>query len=234
MHRVLALLIPLLAAAAGGYASYTVVGSVAPDIDDVSSNSSAPASLQIVDGDAKDSLLRRENLQKVLDAMRKEFGAEGQLSSFRLAPSNVNLTVAKRGGGSESVIYDRDAKIDRRNPLPISSPSTFPILKLRAKIPERIMRAVKEKSGAGLGKVDYMVAFEAPIASRLEWSVFLKDASPNHYIAGADGTGVRAPGEVTTPVPTQTRVITGEKAREINDCIQKAGADAARIQDCLK
>ncbi len=242
MNRIFPILVPLVAAAAAAYGSYQLVSEVAPDIDEVKSTSDVPAQLRIVEGDAKDSLLRKQNLQRVLDAIRKEYGAEAQLSNFRLAPSNVNVNVRKRdGSGAEIVIYNTKGKVDSKTNFPATSSRTFGVTKIKAGVPERIMGAVKEKSGNGISKVDYMVAHENIIDGKVEWSVFLKDAEPNHYIANRDGSGVRVPGEVTTQAPgvpssgqPQTRVFTGEDARKINECIQNAGADAARIQDCLK
>ena len=52
---------------------------------------------------------------------------------------------------------------------------------------------------------------------------------------------MHAAGEVTTQAPVtpsggqpQVRTFTGEDAVKINECIQNAGADVARIQECVK
>lgn len=210
------------------------------------SASAGPHAVEQVAGDSSKSLYRAKNFAKVIAALRREAGPEGVITNLRLDASRANASLRK-GTQGEEVILVRGGKVNFKTSGTPSSGNGFSPSALNSKAPLRIAAAIKEQSGFGLDKLDYMVALDLPSEEKLQWDAFTTDPQHTNYLADADGRNVKHPGGGTVDnpgfgsstganVPTQgggTRTFTGKDAQKINECITKAGGDPSKIQACI-
>jgi len=184
----------------------------------------------------------------VIATLRREAGPEGVITNLRLDASRANASLRK-GTQGEDVTIVRGGKVNFKTSSPTASGSGFSPRALNSKAPERIAAAIKEQSGFGLDRIDYMVALDLATEEKLQWDAFTLDHT--NYLADAEGRNVKRPGggsvdnpgfgsssgssSGSTPPSSggRTRTFTGKDAQRINECISQAGGDPQKIQACI-
>jgi hypothetical protein len=243
-YPLLRFLLPLVVIVGSLVGTLALLNKVGPKPEN--STSAGPGNVEQVAGDSSKSLYRAENFAKVIEALQREAGSEGVITNLRLDASKANASLRK-GVQGENVTIVRGGKVNFKTSLPASPGSGFSPRALNSKAPQRIAAAIKEQSGFGLDKIDYMVALDLPSEEKLQWDAFTTDPQHTNYLADADGRNVKHPGGGTVDnsgfgsstganVPTQgggTRTFTGKDAQKINECISKAGGDPSKIQACI-
>jgi hypothetical protein len=208
------------------------------------------ASQPAVRGDARDSLFRAANLRRALDVVRRRFGAQATLASFRLEAGAVKGEV--EGGAGTSIVVSKRLRLTSvPTPGETLSPPVAGLTQIDAGAPERIMAQVTPGTGVGLRGVDYFLILTAPGASKAGWVVYLRDGKGS-YSADLNGTNVKplattpattttpttpTPPTVPSPVPTPTNPATTPSKASVQrqlDCIRRAGRDLVKVQACLK
>jgi len=225
-------------AAASAFGASKLVASVAPDDPrDGLARSPGISSPDSVDGDSGESLLKRKNFQRVIDTLREEGGSEGQISTLRLAPGQASVSLRGKGK-TQQLAIGPGGKIQFRAALPAQavSSSRFGVTRLNAKVPQRIASAIREKSGADVDAIDYMVAHENPIDGKLGWQTFLDDDQHTHWSANGEGRDVHRPGAQSAGggSPPAVRTLRGKEAEKVLECVAKAGNEPAKVQACIQ
>ena len=184
------------------------------------------------------SLYRSANLTKALDSMAKEIGANGQVTTFKLEPASIKSEV-KKDGKDETLIIN--SKFDA-TPVAIGAAvaAPFSLSAIKADVPEKIVSALDSK-GVSLKDVDYFVVTD--LDGKTRWLVYTTDKG--RFQAKLDGTGVKPLGSSSGATTTSTKDAekqakeaqdaaesTAKSAQSLQDCLSKAGTDAAAVQKC--
>jgi hypothetical protein len=248
VHPFLRFLLPLAAIVGSLAGTLALLNSVGPKPE---KSAGAGGSVEQVAGDSPKSLYRAKNFAKVIATLRREAGPEGVITNLRLDASKANATLRK-GTQGEDVTIVRGGKVNFKTSIPSSTGSGFSPRALSSKAPERIAAAIKEQSGFGLDRIDYMVALDLTTEEKLQWDAFTTDPQHTNYLADADGRNVKHPGGGSVdnpgfgssgssgsssgsspPSSGGTRTFTGKDAQKINECISRAGGDPQKIQACV-
>jgi hypothetical protein len=179
-------------------------------------------------GADKDSLFRSANLSKALDALDKKSNGQ-KLLLFKIESASLK-TMVTDGKSFTNIIVTKEfnatdiggAGVTTGNPIAISSVS--------ADAPEKIINALANK-GITLKDVDYFTVLAQGDKTSLE--LFTLD-NKGIYQANLDGSNVHALGTVpsTSGGGTSSGGSSANPAQNMQDCIAKAGTDAAAIQKC--
>ena len=168
-------------------------------------------------GADKDSLFRSANLSKALDALDKKSNSQ-KLLLFKIESASLK-TMVTDGKSFTNIIVTKEfnatdiggAGVTTGNPIAISSVS--------AGAPEKIVNSLSSK-GITLKDVDYFAVLAQGDKTSLE--LFTLD-NKGIYQANLDGSNVHPLGTVPS---------TSGAGSSMQDCIAKAGTDAAAIQKC--
>ena len=171
-------------------------------------------------GADKDSLFLSANLSKALDALDKKSNGQ-KLLLFKIESASLK-TMVTNGKSFTNIIVTKEfnatdiggAGVTTGNPIAISSVS--------ADAPQKVIDALSSK-GITLKDVDYFTVLAQGDKTSLE--LFTLE-NKGIYQANLDGSSVHPLGSV----PSSGTSSGG--ASSMQDCIAKAGTDAAAIQKC--
>ena len=141
-------------------------------------------------GAAPDSMLRAENLQKVLDAAAKE---GSRVLDLTVWPERASIQV-ERGGREVSLDFGYDAELTSRNVSAMTgAPSeSMPLSRIDSRAIERMAAHRRAK---GLKRAQYAILRSEPIENTPEWLLYLPEGNePPYLTADIEGRGISWPG----------------------------------------
>jgi hypothetical protein len=170
-------------------------------------------------GADKDSLFRSANFAKALDALNNK--ADGQkLLLFKLESASIKSMVTD-GKNFTNIIVTKEFHATDIGGVGVTTGDPFAISSVSADAPEKIVNALSNK-GITLKDVDYLTVLGSHAPPTLE--LFTLD-NKGIYQANLDGSNVH-------PLGATTSTGSSGGGSSIQDCIAKAGTDAAAIQKC--
>jgi hypothetical protein len=154
------------------------------------------------------SLVRQENLQRALakvDAGRYPF-----ISNIRVAPDRINFNVRDRDGMRKYLTVDAGFGV-KSSDAGVGDDYAIRAPLIDAAAPERMLKLVSAKTGLPPSALDY-VTTSFPKDSPTTWYLSLKQgpARTRAWIAEANGTDIRKPGELSSK---DRRRIAADKRR---------------------
>jgi hypothetical protein len=154
-----------------------------------------------ITGLGEESLLREKNLRRVL--AKVDAGKYPLVSSLRVAPQRVDVTAADSEGRQKILSFDPGLGVEERDFGTSSGDREVRVSEIDARTPEKIARAVAERTGVGVDDVDYAVMVITGVTPP-NWTLALKAGPPRErlWIAAADGSDLRPSGEIA---PSQKR-----------------------------
>ncbi|MEA2427511.1 MAG: hypothetical protein QOF37_1139 [Thermoleophilaceae bacterium] len=224
------LLFAVLTLAASAY----VVAKAERDIQHDPSQKAARGEISGLD---KLSLIRAPNLRRVLAAA--DAGPRPLVANIRVAPARVDLILRDAGGSRKSVSVDPGFKT-KESDFGVGTDDAIRASRLDASGPERMLRAVTERTGLGPGAVDYVTL--SPLGlGQTGWYMFLKQGSARdrQWAAAMDGTDLRHPGDPSKgqrAVQKRQRAIQNRLQRVVRQrtaCLRSA-ADAQAAARCIE
>jgi hypothetical protein len=167
------------------------------------------------------SLVREANLRRVIAKVAA--GQRTLVTNVRVAPTRVDFTVRDSGGSRKSLSVGPSFKV-KESDLGVGEEDALPASRLDASGPERMLRAVAERTGVGVDAVDYVTLSPAGLGEPA-WYLFLKrgDARNRQWAAAMDGSDLRHPGDP----PRSVRRANARTKR-------KAKAEQARIRRAVE
>ena len=176
-------------------------------------------------GADEDSLFRSVNFSKALAALDKK--ANGQkLLLFKLESSSMKSMVTD-GKSFTNIVVTKEFNATDLGGAGVTTGNPFAISSVSSDAPQKIVKALAGK-GITLKDVDYFTVLGQGGKTSLQ--LFTLD-NKGIYQADLDGSNVHALGALPS-----TSGGGGSKpkggASSLQDCIAKAGADAAAIQKC--
>jgi hypothetical protein len=167
------------------------------------------------------SLVREANLRRVI--AKVEAGKRPLVTNIRVAPTRVDLTVRDDAGSRKSLSIDPSFKV-KESDFGVGDDDALPASRLDASGPDRMLRAVAERTGLGVDAVDYVTLSPAGLGQPA-WYLFLKrgNARNRQWAAAMDGSDLRHPGDP----PRSVRRANARTKR-------KAKAEQARIQRAVE
>jgi hypothetical protein len=148
-------------------------------------------------GAAPDSLLREENLVKVIAAAREEAPAGARLLHFDIRPDRVSFDL-ETGGRQLSLGYGYDAQSTGRT-LSAKTGADVPTIEwddVDASAPERMARTAKKLLRRDLADVNYVLLSQSFLTGdKPALSMYFRDSSdPGYVIANLHGRHLTWPG----------------------------------------
>jgi hypothetical protein len=140
------------------------------------------------------SLLREANLRRALAKVAG--GKRPLISSIRVSAVRVDLTVRDNDGSRKLLSIDPGFGV-KTSDFGVGDDAAVTASQINAAAPERMVRAVAERTRLGAGAVDY-VALSFSGSGEHDWFMSL-DKGPfrlRQWIAAPDGTDLRKPGEL--------------------------------------
>lgn len=217
--------------------AYVLVGSE----DDALHDPAQKAARGEIDGLDSLSLVREANLRKVL--AKVEAGPRPLISSIRVAPSRVDVTVRDNDGSRKILSIDASFGVEESN-FGVGDDTAVRTTEIDASAPERMVKAVAERTRMAPDAVDYLTLSFAGNGER-SWYMALDKgpARTRQWIAAVDGTDLRKPGVLSQvhrdaaakrkrEFEAQQRRFKRQLARR-NACVQKA-QDAAAVGRCIE
>jgi hypothetical protein len=199
-------------------------------------------------GLSKLSLVRPENLRKALAKVNA--GKYPLISNVRVAPDRVNLSVRDKDGYRKYVTIDPGFGVQMTD-AGVGEDYAVHSESINVEAPQRMLKAVVAKTGLTPAAFDY-AATSFSENSKTTWYMAMKDgpARVRQWIAEADGSDVRKPGELSTADKKRQADTARENARiqrqarrrvrhiqavikRRNRCISHA-ADAGQVSKCIE
>jgi hypothetical protein len=175
------------------------------------------------------SLLRAPNLSRVLADVNA--GPRPLVTNIRVAPARVDLILRDAAGSRKSVSVDPAFKA-KESDFGVGTDDAIRASKLDASGPERMLRAVTERTGLGADAVDY--ATLSPVGlGKAGWYMFLRRgaAGDREWAAAIDGTDLRHPGDPSKGQRAARKRLQRVMSRR-TACLAKAG-DALAAARCI-
>ena len=168
------------------------------------------------------SYLQPNRLAAELRDIDRRVGGTARIVDLRLAGDSFSASYANRDDNRDTLT--KTPSFTTHSTIPIAVTSFVPSRQINPQVPLRLVNAVRERTGAKPGDIDYVV-FSATFAKLgSAWSVFLNKgpAAQRHFVADLDGHDVRHPGDQTPAVKRRQQQRTA--------CLQRArsGAQATR------
>ena len=179
-------------------------------------------------GDAEDSLLRANNLNKALGTLTGKVGSDAEAIEVDVYPGYLAADIST-GSEDEGKRYRvagpdgdaEEAKLQLTGPGKLAD-NVFPLSDVSADTVADTANAAAEKAGKTLADVTYVTIRVGVTSGKPEINVYL--GGGDFYSAGIDGSGLKD--------------VTGEAkdalsdAQKTADCIKQAGTDVSKLQDC--
>jgi hypothetical protein len=141
------------------------------------------------------SLLRQANLRRAL--VKIENSPRPLVSNIRVAAVRVDVTALDNDGSREIVSIDPGFNV-KQNDFGVGEDAAVRTTQIDVAAPERMVRAVAERTGLGANAVDYVTMSFSGSGER-SWYMSLDKgpAKTRQWIAAADGSDLRKPGELS-------------------------------------
>jgi hypothetical protein len=141
------------------------------------------------------SLLREPNLRRALAKVAA--GPRPLVSDIRVAPERADVTVRDADGSRKILSIDPGFGVKERD-FGVGDDTAVTAAQIDARAPERMVRAVAERTGLGADAVDYVTMSFSGTGER-SWYMALDKgpARTRQWIAAADGRDLRKPGELS-------------------------------------
>jgi hypothetical protein len=194
-----------------------------------------------IDGLDRLSLVRADNLRRVL--AKVDAGDRPLVTHIRVAPERVDLTVRDADGTRKTVSVDPAFKT-KESDFGVGEDDAVRASKLDPSGPERILRAVAERTGLGADAVDYVTLSPLGLGESA-WYMFLEEgpARDRQWAAAMDGSDLRHPGDP----PRSVRRANAQRKRQLESqqrrirralrqrtaCLRKA-RDATAAARCIE
>jgi hypothetical protein len=201
-----------------------------------------------INGLSDDSLVRPENLRKALAKVNT--GKYQLISNIRVAPDRINLSVRDKDGYRKYLTIDPGFGVQTSD-AGVGEDYAVHTESINAEAPQRMLKAVMAKTGLTSAAFDY-AATSFSENSKTTWFMAMKrgPARVRQWVAEADGTDVRKPGELSAADKKRQADTVRENARiqreaqqrmrhiqavvkRRNRCIAKA-PDAAHVSKCIE
>lgn len=139
------------------------------------------------------SLLRQENLQRILDEV--EEGEHPLVVNLRVSAIAVDATVRDADGYRKILTFDPAFEHDERD-FEVGEDAALRAREIDAGGPERMAREATRRAGVDADAVDY-VTLSAPSSGEASWYLALDEgpARVRQWVAAMDGSDLRKPGE---------------------------------------
>jgi hypothetical protein len=181
-------------------------------------------------GADKDSLFRSANLGKALDTLKGKAGSQ-KLLLFKIESASLK-TMVTDGKTASNIIVTKEFNATNIGGIGVTTGDPFAVEAVRPNAPEKIVAGLSKK-GVTLKDVDYFVVLGSGSHPLLE--LFTLN-NKGIYQANLDGSNVRPLGSLPTSSSSKSGGSGGgssaNPAAGLQDCIAKAGTDAAAIQKC--
>jgi hypothetical protein len=187
------------------------------------------------------SLVRERNLRKVLD--RVAASRRPLVVNIRVAPTRANLIVSDADGSQRNLSIDPALGVKEVD-TGVSDDDAVRALSIDPAGPERMLRAVAERTRLGTDAIDY-VTLSPTGFGQLSWYLYLKEgpAKSRQWVAAMNGTDVRHQGEL----PRVQREANARRQRRVraqqarirralerrSACVSKA-RDGAAVTRCIE
>jgi hypothetical protein len=201
-----------------------------------------------ITGLSDDSLVRPENLRKALAKVNA--GKYPLISNIRVAADRINLSVRDRDGYRKYLTIDPGFGVNTSD-AGVGEDFAVHTERINVEAPQRMLRAVMERTGLTSAAFDY-AATSFSENSKTTWYMAMKrgPARVRQWVAEADGTDVRKPGELSSADKKRQADTARENARiqrearrrvrhiqavvkRRNRCITRA-ADAVAVSKCIE
>jgi hypothetical protein len=148
-----------------------------------------------ITGLGEQSLLREVNVRKALAKI--DAGPRPLVSNIRIAPERIDVTVRDNDGSRKLLSIDPGFGVKETN-FGVADDNAVRTSQIDASAPERMVKAVAERTRLGAGAVDYVTLGFAGTGER-SWYMALDQgpARTRQWIAAPDGTDLRQPGELS-------------------------------------
>jgi hypothetical protein len=180
-----------------------------------------------------DSLYRRANFTKALTAVRTKIGGDAELLKIQVLPGQAEFQV-KRGERADGYRYTAKGGELQKVKVEIVGGGSieglqYPFRVVDPGVTEKLDAAVRARKGL---HATTMTLERGPVGTRLVWTVNAEGNGRTGLVFNArpDGSGLAEPGKAAA----RRGASALSKAQKQQQCILKAGSDAARIQACLK
>ena len=148
-----------------------------------------------IEGLDPESLLREENLRRALVKIEKS--PRPLISNLRVSAIRVDVTALDSDGSRKIVSIDPAFKVTQHD-FGVGEDASVRTTQIDAGAPQRMVRAVAERTRLGAGAVDY-VAMSFSGSGDRSWYMSLDEgpARIRQWIAAEDGSDLRKPGELS-------------------------------------
>ena len=175
-----------------------------------------------------ESLFEQANFTKALAAVRAKVSGDAELLKIQVLPAQAEFQV-KRGERADGYRYSaRGGRLQKVDVEIVGGGSIeglqFPFRSVDPGVTEKLARAVRSQNGL---RATVMTLEKGPAGAKLAWTINAEGNGRTGivFIASPDGSALRTPGGSAAGPGS---------ARKQQECILKAGSDAAKIQACLK
>jgi hypothetical protein len=177
------------------------------------------------------SFFRAANLKKALDKVSASRWP--QIISLRVAAARVDVTARDHNGYRKYITIDPAYKLDITDDN-VGTDKAISASRIAVGAPERMVRAVSERTRMSPDAVDYLVT-DADNEKDIAWYVYLNQGLPldRQWVATSSGTDLRHPGEPSqlqkAAAAKQQRALARQQKRQQRhfQCIAKAFTPAA-------
>lgn len=188
------------------------------------------------------SLLRPANLRQALAKI--DAGDHPLVMNVRVAADRVNATARDDDGNRKVLTIDPGFGV-KSSDFGVGDDFAVRTSRVNVEAPQRMVRAVVRKTGLPAAAVDYVTMSFSANSETNTWYMALKQgpARNRQWVAQADGSDLRKPGEPSTAqkeaTRAQQRAFERRRSRlervikQRTSCLQKAH-DAEAVSKCLE
>jgi hypothetical protein len=180
-----------------------------------------------------ESLFKAANFTKALTAVRGKIGGDSELLKIQVVPTQAEFQV-KRGERADGYRYTAKGGQLQKVKVEIVGGGTieglqYPFRSVDPGVTEKLDNAVRARNGL---RATTMTLQKGPVGTKLVWTINAEGNGRTGLVFNAppDGSGLTEPGKAASRRGAKAL----SKAQKQQQCILKAGSDAARIQACLK
>lgn len=150
-----------------------------------------------IKGVGSGSLIRPDRLRLALAKVGRGLDPESVVTSFRLAPDRINMTIRDSQGRRSLYNVDAGLNVDHST-FGEGLESGFSLRRVPIEGARRAVVSAAARNGTGADDIDYMVLDYGSITrGGFSWNIFFKSGRVDRrqYFADGDGGNVRRPGE---------------------------------------
>ncbi len=181
-----------------------------------------------------DSLLREQNLRRALAKVAD--GKRPLISNVRVSATRVDLTVRDADGSRKLISIDPGLGV-KESDFGVGEDPAVRASGINAAAPERMVRAVAERTRMSQSAVDY-VALSFAGSGEHDWYMSLDQgpARVRQWIAAPDGSDLRKPGELSKKHRAENARIQRQaknRARKLKRTLEQRSACLSKATDAI-